>query len=43
MTNSWSLLKHMSIESVMPSYYLIRFCPLLLLLSILPNIRAFSN
>ena len=35
--------KPMSIESVMPSNYLILFCPLLLLPSILPIIRAFSN
>ena len=42
-TNSWSLLKLMSIELVMPSYHLI-FCYLLLLLpSILPGIRDFSN
>ena len=33
----------MSIKSVMPSNYLILFCPLLLLPSILPIIRAFSN
>ena len=41
-TNSWSLLKLMSIESVMPSNHLILCCPLLLL-SIFPNIRIFSN
>ena len=42
-TNSWSLLKLMSIESVMPSNHLI-LCHLLLLLpSIFPSIRAFSN
>ena len=42
-TNSWSLLKLMSIELVMPSYHLI-FCYLLLLLpSIFPGIRDFSN
>ena len=35
-TNSWSLLRLMSIESVMPSSQLILCCPLLLLLSILP-------
>ena len=41
--NSWSLLKLMSIESVMPSNHLI-VCHLLLLLpSIFPNIRVFSN
>ena len=37
------LLKHMSIESVMPSNYLILCRPLLLLPSIFPSIRAFSN
>ena len=42
-TNSQSLLKHMSIESVMPSNHLILCCPLLLLSSIFPNIRVFSN
>ena len=42
-TNSWSLLKLMSIESVMPSYYLILCCPLLFLPSIFPSIRVFSN
>ena len=41
-TNSWSLLKLMSIESVMPSNRLI-LCCLLLLPSIFPNIRGFSN
>ena len=42
-TNSWSLLKPMSIESVMPSNHLI-LCHLLLLPpSIFPNIRVFSN
>ena len=41
-TNSQSLLKHMSIESVMPSNYL--FCrPVLLLPSVFPSIRVFSN
>ena len=35
-TNSWSLLKLMSIESVMPSSHLILCCPLLLLPSIFP-------
>ena len=39
-TNSWSLLKLMSIESVMPSNHLILYCPLLLLLSIFPSIRV---
>ena len=42
-TNSQSLLKLMSIKSVMPSNYLILCCPLLLLPSIFPNIRVFSN
>ena len=41
--NSWSLLKLMSIESVMPSNHLILCCPLLLLPSIFPSIRVFSN
>ena len=42
-TNSWSLLKLMSIELVMPSNHLILCCPLLLLLSIFPSIKVFSN
>ena len=42
-TNSRSLLKLMSIESVMPSNHLILCCPLLLLPSIFPSIRVFSN
>ena len=42
-TNSWSLLKLMFIELVMPSNHLILCCPLLLLPSIFPNIRVFSN
>ena len=42
-TNSWSLLKLMSIELVMPSNHLILCCPLLLLPSIFPSIRVFSN
>ena len=42
-TNSWSLPKLMSIESVMPSNHLILCCPHLLLPSIFPNIRVFSN
>ena len=42
-TNSWSLLKLMSIQSVMPSSHLILCRPLLLLPSILPSIRVFSN
>ena len=41
--NSRSLLRHMSIESVMPSNYLILCRPLLLLPSIFPSIRVFSN
>ena len=42
-TNSWSLLKLMSIKSVMPSNHLILCHPLLLLPSIFPSIRVFSN
>ena len=42
-TNSWSLLKLMSIESVMPSNHLILCHPLLLPPSIFPSIRVFSN
>ena len=42
-TVSWSLLKLMSIESVMPSNHLILCHPLLLLPSIFPSIRVFSN
>ena len=42
-TNSWSLLKFMSIESVMPSSHLILCHPFLLLPSIFPSIRVFSN
>ena len=42
-TNSWSLPKLMSIESVMASNHLILCCPLLLLLSIFPSIKDFSN
>ena len=42
-TNSQSLLRLMSIESVMPSNHLILCRPLLLLPSIFPNIRVFSN
>ena len=41
--NSQSLLKLISIESVMPSNHLILCCPLLLLPSIFPSIRVFSN
>ena len=40
---SQSLLKLMSIELVMPSNYLIPYCPFLLLPSIFPSIRVFSN
>ena len=40
---SWSLLKLMVIESVMPSNHLIFCCPLFLLCSILPSISIFSN
>ena len=43
LTNSRSLLKLMSIESVMPSNHLILCRPLLLPPSIFPNIRVFSN
>ena len=42
-TNSQSLLKLMSIESMMPSNLLILSCPLLLLPSIFLSIRVFSN
>ena len=42
-TNSWSLPKLMSIELVMPSNHLILYLPLLLLPSIFPSIRIFSN
>ena len=42
-TSSWSLPKLMSIELVMPSNHLIFCRPLLLLPSIIPNIRVFSN
>ena len=40
---SQSLLKLMSIKSVMPSNHLMLYCPLLLLPSVFPNIRVFSN
>ena len=40
---SWTLLKLMSIESVMPSDHVILCHPLLLLPSIFPSIRVFSN
>ena len=39
----WSLLKLISIKSVMPSNHLILCCPLLLLPSILPSSRVFDN
>ena len=42
-TNSWNLLKFMSIELVRPSNHLILYHPLLLLPSIFPSIRVFSN
>ena len=41
--SSWSLLKLMSSESVMSSNRLILCCPILLLPSTFPSIRAFSN
>ena len=42
-TNSWSFLKLMSIELVMPSNHLILYHPLLPLPSIFPSIRVFPN
>ena len=42
-TNSWSLLKLVSIELVMPSNHLILCRPLLLLPSFFPSIKVFSN
>ena len=42
-TISWSLLKLMSIESVMLPNHLILCCPLLLLPSVFPSIKVFSN
>ena len=42
-TNSQTLLKLMSVESVMPSNHLILCCPLLLLPSIFPSIKVFFN
>ena len=42
-TNSWSLLKLMSIKSVMPYNHLVLYHPLLLSPSIFPSIRDFSN
>ena len=43
LTISWSLLKLMDIELVMLSNHLIFHHPILLLLSIFPSIRVFSN
>ena len=42
-TTSWSSLEFMSTESVMPSNHLVLCLPLLLLPSIFPSIRVFSN
>ena len=42
-TNSWSVLKLMSVEPVMPSNYLILCRPFLLLPSIFPSIRVFCS
>ena len=42
-TSFWSMLKLMSIDSVMPANHLILCYPLLLLPSIFPSIRVFSN
>ena len=42
-TNTWSFIKLMSIESVMPSNHLILCHPLVFLPSIFPSIRVFSN
>ena len=42
-SNSWRLLNVMTIELLMPSNHLILFCPLLLLPSVFPSIRVFSN
>ena len=42
-TNSQILLKLVSIKLVIPSNHLIFCCPLLLLISIFPSIRVFSN
>ena len=42
-TISWSLLKLMSVELVMPSNHLILCCPLLFLPSVFPSIRVFSS
>ena len=42
-TNSWSLLRLMSIESVIPSNHLILCCPLFFPPSVFPSITVFSN
>ena len=42
-TNSWSSLRLLSIELVMPSNHLILCCPLFPLPSVFPSIRVFSN
>ena len=42
-TISWSFLKLMPIELLMPSKHLMFYCPLLLLPSVFPSIRVFSN
>ena len=42
-TNSWSLLRLMSLESVMPYNHIILFHPLLLLPSIFPRVKVFSS
>ena len=42
-TNAWSSLKLLSIESVMPSSHLILCCSLLITRSVFPSIRVFSN
>ena len=42
-TNSWSVLKILSIKLVMPSNHLVLYHPRLLLSSIIPSIRVFSN
>ena len=43
LTISWSLLKLLSIESMIPYNHLILCCPLLLLPSMFPSNRVFSN
>ena len=42
-TISWNLVKLMSFESMMSSNHFVLYCPLLLLPSIFPSIRVFSN